>query len=122
MKKMVALILLVMPMVARADYIDVIETKLNEGCSFKTELQIAKDFNETWGVKYGYKAELLMPIQSPTLTSIFWVGRTKDAATFGKAWDAWRDQVSDPNSVAAKLLVRFQACGINLARRGYDAY
>ena len=119
---MLALILLTVPMVASADYIDVIETKLNDGCSFKTELQIMRDFNEQWGVKYGYKAELLMPIQSATLTSIFWVGRTKDAATFGKAWDAWRDQVSDPASVAAKLWVRFQACGVNLARHGYDAY
>lgn len=122
MKKTIAFILLAVPLVASADYLDVIEFKLNDGCSFKQELQIAKDFNEQFGEKNGYKAELLMPIQSQNLVSMFWVGRTKDAASFGKAWDNWRNQLSDPNSVAAKLSARFGACGTNLARRGYDTY
>jgi hypothetical protein len=122
MKKTIAFILLTLPLVASADYLDVIEIKLNEGCSFQQQQQITKDFNEQWAAKYGYRAELLMPVQSPNLTSIFWVGRTKDAASFGKAWDAWRNDQSDPNSMPAKLWARFQACGTNLSRRGYDAY
>ena len=122
MKKTIALMLLALPLVAGADYLDVIETKLNDSCSFEQELQITKDFNAQWGAKYGYKAELLMPVESQNLVSIYWVGRTKDAATFGKAWDAWRNEISDPNSVAGRLAGRFQACGTNLARRGYDVY
>lgn len=122
MTKTIACMLLTLPLVASADYLDVIETKLNDGCSFEKQLQITKDFNEQWAAKYGYRAELLMPIQSQNLTSIYWVGRTKDAATFGKAWDAWRNELSDPNSVAGKLSARFEACGTNLARRGYDVY
>ncbi|MGB8328427.1 MAG: hypothetical protein WCE48_12735 [Steroidobacteraceae bacterium] len=122
MKKMLAFILLAAPMVASADYLDVIEVKLNDGCSFQQYLQIAQDFNAQFGEKNAYRAEVLMPVQSPTLTSLYWVGRTKDAATFGKAWDTWRNQLSDPNSVAAKLWGRFKACSTNLSRRGYDTY
>jgi hypothetical protein len=122
MKKIFAFVLLAAPMVASADYLDVIEVKLNDGCSFQQYMQIAKDFNAQFGEKNAYRAEVLTPLQSPTLTSLYWVGRTKDAATFGKAWDTWRNQLSDPNSVAAKLWERFKACSTNLARRGYDAY
>ncbi len=39
------LVLLALPMAASADYVDVIEFKLNEGCTFATEMQIVKDFN-----------------------------------------------------------------------------
>jgi hypothetical protein len=122
MKKMLAFVLLAAPMVASADYLDVIEFKLNDGCSFQQYMPIVKDFNAQFGEKNAYRAEVLMPLQSPNLTSLYWVGRTKDAATFGKAWDTWRNQLSDPNSVAAKLWERFKACSTNLARRGYDTY
>ena len=44
------------------------------------------------------------------------------AASFGKAWDTWRDAMSDPDSVAAKLQARLTQCDVNLARRGYDLY
>jgi hypothetical protein len=86
-KKILTAVLLALPMAAAADHLDVIEFKLDEGCSFATQLQIMKDFNTQWGEKNGYKAEILMPIQSQNLVSLFWVGRSKDAATFGKAWD-----------------------------------
>lgn len=122
MKKILTAILLALPMVAAADYLDVIEFKLNEGCSFETELQIVKDFNTQWGAKNGYRAEILMPIESHNLVSMYWIGRTENAAAFGKAWDTWRDELKDPNSVAGKLAARFGACGTNLARRGYDIY
>jgi hypothetical protein len=51
-----------------------------------------------------------------------WIGRSKDAASFGKAWDAWRTEITDPATVAGKLAVRFGACSINTARRGFDLY
>ena len=56
------------------------------------------------------------------LVSLYWVGRTKDAATFGKAWDTWRNETADPNSVAGQLSARFVKCGTNLSRRGYDVH
>ncbi|MFZ2508988.1 MAG: hypothetical protein WAW79_11025 [Steroidobacteraceae bacterium] len=51
-----------------------------------------------------------------------WLGRSANAATFGKAWDAWRDALSNPDSVPAKLWVRFLKCGVNLNRSGFDTY
>ena len=57
----------------------------NNSYSFETELQIVKDFNTQWGARNDYKAEILMPLQSHNLVSLYWIGRTRDAAAFGKA-------------------------------------
>lgn len=124
MKSKVALlwVLLVMPAMASADFLDVIEVKLKEGCTFAEYLAIKDDFNSKWAAKYGYRAEVIMPVQSHNLVSLYWVGRTADAATFGKAWDHWRDGLSDPDSMPAKLWARFSACSTNISRRGYDVY
>ena len=122
MKKLIVAALLITPLPALADFMDVIEFELKEECSFSEYMEIVNDFNETWGKKHDYIAEIAVPLQSTNLVHMFWLGRTKDAETFGKAWDSWRDAQSDPDSVAAKLWARFQACESNLARRGYDIY
>jgi hypothetical protein len=109
------------PMIAAADHIDLIEFKLNDGCHFDKYMAIVKDFNQ-WAAKYGYHAEMLVPIQSKNLVSILWAGRSKDAATFGKVWDAWRNGQADPNSAEAKLSNRLDACVTDLSREGYDTY
>jgi len=82
----------------------------------------AREGSLQWGSKNGYKSEVLRPIQSHNLVSLYWVGRSKDAAAFGKAWDTWRNELADPNSVASKLWARFLKCSTNLGRRGYDVY
>jgi len=56
------------------------------------------------------------------LESMYWIGTAKNAAAFGAAWDTWRDALSDPNSIPAKLWARFQVCAVNLERHGYDVY
>lgn len=122
MKAILALVLLGFSMNAFADYIDVIEVKLNEGCTLTEYVKIKDDFNSQWGSKNGYSSEILMPIQSQNLVSFYWVGRTASAAAFGNAWDVWRNGQSDPNSVPAKLSARFAACSTNVSRRGYDVY
>jgi hypothetical protein len=121
MKKMILALLLCLPMAASAEYMDVIKFELSEGCSFDEYMEIVNDFNK-WGGDYGYSASVAMPLQNENLTSMFWLGTTKDAATFGKAWDTWRDALSDPDSTEAKLWSRFQACSVNLGRWGYDIY
>jgi hypothetical protein len=63
-----------------------------------------------------------MPLQSDKLTSMYWLGTSADAATFGKAWDTWRDSLNDPESKPSMLWGRFQECSENLGRRGYDVY
>ena len=122
MRVVFAMLLLALPMTAAADHLDVIEFTLNEGCSFDTYMKIANDFNTEWGSKNGYKSEVLMPIQSHNLVSMYWIGRSANAAAYGKAWDTWRDAQADPNSVPSKLWARFLACSTNISRRGYDVY
>jgi hypothetical protein len=122
MKIFVLTLLLFIPMTASAEYLDAIESKMVDGCSSDKYLEIVKDFNKEWGMKNGYSAKIAMPLQSGDLESFFWLGTTKDAASFGKAWDAWRDAMSDSNSVAAKLQARLDQCSLNVARRGYDLY
>lgn len=122
MRKFLIMLIALTPALAGADHIDVIEVKLNDDCPLSQYLAIKDDFNSQWGSKNGYRSEVLVPVQSQNLTSIFWVGRSANAAAFGKAWDTWRDALADPNSVPAQLWKRFQACGMNLGRRGYDVY
>lgn len=114
--------MLIIPVSAIADHIDVIEVQLKEGCSVNEYVAIKDDFNSMWGSKNGYRSEILMPIQSQNLISLYWVGRTSSAAAFGKAWDQWRTDLGDPKSAAAKLWARFEACSTNMSRRGYDVY
>ena len=122
MKKVLFMIFLILPITALADHIDVIEVKLNEGCSLATYLAIKDDFNEQWAAQYGYQSEVFFPIQSNNLIFLYWVGRSANAAAFGNAWDQWRDDLANPNSVAAKLWARFLECSTNVSRRGYDVY
>ncbi len=119
MKKLLFAFLLVLPIGAFADHIDVIEVQLNEGCSMSTYLAIKDDFNEQWAKEYNYHAEVLVPIQSNNLTSLFWVGRSANTAVFGKAYDQWTTDLMDPDSVASKLVARFEECTDSLGRRGY---
>lgn len=121
MKKLIAIALLALPCASLADHLDVIETKLNQGCSLASYLAVVKDFNE-WGKAHGYKAEILVPLQRANLETIFWVGRSASAEAFGKAWDAWRDAQSNADSVPAKLNARLDACSTSLNRSGMDTY
>lgn len=122
MKKIFLTLMLMVPISAFADHIDVIEVQLKDGCTFAQYLAIKDDFNAKWGSKNGYRSEVFMPIQSQNLVSFYWVGRSASAAAFGKAWDQWRTDLQDANTIAAKLWARFEACSTNMSRRGYDVY
>lgn len=123
MKKLLILAALsVFPLSAHADHMDVIQITLKDGCSVSQWVQTVHDFNEQWGKEHGYHAEGLVPLQSPDLDSVFWVGRSASAAAFGAAWDAWRDALPDSKTTAAKLQKRFDKCSMNTARRSYDVY
>lgn len=119
-KKLIAVALL-LPLPAVAEHMDVIEFQMKEGCSFGEYMEIVADFNK-WGKSYGYQTKIAVPLQSSNLVSMYWLGTSANAAAFGKAWDAWRDGQSDPDSVPAKLQARFSNCEDNVGRRGYDIY
>ena len=110
------------PWTAAADHNDVILIKLNADCSLQDFIKIKDDFNATWAKDYGYHAEIAVPLQASDLSTVTWVGRSANAAAFGKAWDAWRDAQPDAKSTAAKLQARLDACSTNLNRRGFDIY
>jgi len=122
MKALLALALVCVPVFAAADYLDVIQMKLKDGCSLDQLVSITKDFNEQWGKSHGYKGEIAAPLQSDDMASTYFVGRTASAEAFGKAWDSWRDDLSDAKSLPAKLNARFEKCSETKGRRGYDVY
>jgi hypothetical protein len=119
---LVAITALLAPIFASAEHLDVIQTKVKEGCTLETYVAIKNDFNTQWGKSHGYVAELASPVASNDLTSVYWIGRTANAEVFGKAWDTWRNELSDPKSVASKLNERFQKCTTEESRRSYDTY
>ena len=100
MKTILSIMLLGLPVVASADYLDVIEFRLNDGCRLENRLQLMRDFNTQWGAKNGYQAVILTPVQGPNHASLFWVCRTRYAATFGKAWDAWSNYPVSCNAIS----------------------
>ena len=125
MKRILALASIVflasVPTVAGADYWDVIGIQLKAGCTMQKYLGIVADFQK-WGAAHGYSARIAVPVQSEDVSTFYWEGTAKDAATFGAAWDAWRNAQADANSVPAKLAARFGDCSVNKTRSGYDVY
>lgn len=113
------LAMLAFPLIASADYMDVIEFKLKDGCNMAKYMEIVKEFNVV-AAENGYKAEILSPLQHNNLESRVWVGRTKNAESFGKAWDVYRSAQADANSSRGKLGARFAACSTLVARRSYE--
>ena len=122
MRRLLLIALLLAPISASAEHLDVIQGKLKEGCTLEKYVTIKNDFNQQWGKAHGYQAEIASPVQSNDLASVFWIGRTSSSESFGRAWDAWRTELSDSKSVAGKLNERFEKCTTNEARRGYDLH
>jgi hypothetical protein len=122
MKKLLLIAALMLPGPAMANTLDVITSKLKDGCTFQTYLGITREFNESWGKANGYNAQLMLPVHSPDSRMVVWVGNTASAQAFGKAWDMWRNAQANPNSVEAKLQARFDACSTQISRASYDSY
>lgn len=123
MKKILFAALLCLPLsaIAANGHLDVIKFELVEGCSLAEHQAITADFNK-WGADHGYRARVAVPIQNSDLNSFYWLGESADAATYGAAWDAWRDALADSDSVPAQLAARFAECSKNVSRNGYDLY
>ena len=119
MKKILGAILILSASASQAGHLDVISFTLDESCSFGTYLEIVDDFNE-WGEAYGYQAEVAAPLFTDDMATHYWLGRSADNETFGKAYDAWEAGQADAESVPAKLAARFDECGEeNMSRRAY---
>ena len=120
MRRLLMMALLLAPVAASAEYLDVIQGKVKEKCTVEKYVAIKNDFNEQWGKSHGYQAEIASAVTSNDLATVYWLGHTASAEAFGRAWDTWRTELSNPKSVAGKLNERFEKCVDNTARRGYD--
>ena len=110
MKKLLIFALFCIPTISWADHVDVIPAILKEGCTLQTYLANVADFNKDWGSKHAYQVEVLVPMQGNDMVTLYWLGRSENAAAFGAAFDAWSAEVTDPNSTAGKLMARFTEC------------
>jgi hypothetical protein len=119
MKKLMLLLVLALPTASHADYLDIISSKLNAGCTMEKYLQIVQDFRAQWADARGYKVEILFPAQSRDVNTFYWVGRIANAEAFGKGLDAWSAAQADENSGPAKLMARFRECSSSESRAGY---
>jgi hypothetical protein len=122
MRKLIASLLLIVPSVACADYVDVLSGQLKDGCNVSTLSQIVKDFNATWAKEGVYKAELLVPMMSQDLGTVYWVGRIKNAEAFGAGLERWMKEIADTDSVAGKLYTRLQQCVAFGSRGGFTTF
>jgi hypothetical protein len=121
MKKLITIFLLAFPAVAMADYVDVLSAKLKDGCSIATFQQIVADLNATWAQGGDYKAQLLVPVMSEDLHTLYWVGRAASAEAYGRSLDRWVKEANDPGTVTGKLNERMNACVAWVGRAGFIA-
>jgi hypothetical protein len=122
MKKLIGTMLLLMASASHAGHLDVISFTLDGDCSLGQYLEIVDDFNE-WGEAYGYQTEIAAPLFNDDMATHYWLGRSADNETFGKAYDAWEAAQADAESVPAKLNARFGECGEeNTARNAYRTF
>ncbi|MBF7729153.1 hypothetical protein [Pseudomonas sp. N040] len=105
----------------QADYLDVIDVKLKPACTLKDFIALNKEMNE-WGKPYNMTGEVVTSIFSDAPNSTAWVGRSPDATSFGKAWDAWRTARDKGEAPVSKLNARWVECTEILYRRAFDSY
>ena len=110
--------LLFIPMTASAEYMEVLEQEVKEGCTVAKYQVIIDDFN-VWAKDYGYQAKIASPLYTNNFGSVYWIGTAKDTTTFGAAYDAWLDGIKDPKSTPAKLDARMGKCVKLKTRRAY---
>lgn len=64
-----------------------------------------------------------MPLFNNDISTHYWLGRSADHETFGKAYDTWQSTQADADSVSAKLNASFGECGQeNTSRNAYMTF
>ncbi len=111
--------LLVAPAMASADYLDVITNSLNDGCSMEKYGKVVEEFRGVMTSQgYSYTVEIVIPYIGNQLDQIFWVGRTKDLATFGSESDRWEKALMKSESPESKINKKLNDCTTNVSRSG----
>ncbi len=116
---LLALSLLIAPTVASADYLDVITNSLNDGCSMEEYGKVVEEFRGVMTSQgYSYTVEIVVPFIGDQLDGVFWVGRTKDFATFGSESDRWEKALMNSKSPESKINKKLNDCATNVSRSG----
>jgi hypothetical protein len=107
------------PLAASAQYIDAIGNRLNDGCDLDKYLAVVEEFRGVMTSQgYSYTVEIAQPLTGDDLTMIWWVGRTKDLATYGTEYSKWEAALQNPSSPEAKVSAKLTACSTNVSRSG----
>ena len=103
----------------RADYLDVITTRLGD-CSQEKYLELVDEFRGVMkSQKYSYMVEIAIPLINDQMDVVFWIGRTADFATFGQEYSRWEKAVATGGTPEAKMNDKLNSCGENLTRSGH---
>ena len=111
--------LLMAPQAARADYIDVITTRLGD-CSLEKYLKLVEEFRGVMSEqKYAYTVEIAVPVVADPLDVVHWLGRSPNFATFGEEYTRWLAAIAKGGTPEAKLNDKLNKCGENVSRSGH---
>jgi len=114
-----AFALLLTPLVARADYLDVITSRLTAGCSLDKYLGVVEEFRGVMKTQgYKYTVEIAPPFIGPDLSVVYWVGREPNFATFGQESDRWEAAIAKAGTPEAMVSAKLNACSENVSRSG----
>jgi hypothetical protein len=106
--------------VARADYLDVITTRLDPACPLDKYMSVVKEFREVIDRRgYKYTVEIAVPLTNDVLDVVYWIGREPDFATFGAESDRWEAEVAKRGTPEATIDKKLDACGENVSRSGH---
>lgn len=111
--------MLLTPLVAHADYLDVITSRLTTGCSLDKYLAVVEEFRGVMKTQgYKYTVEIAPPFIGSDLSVVYWVGREPNFATFGQESDRWEAAIAKPGTPEATVSEKLNACSANVSRSG----
>jgi hypothetical protein len=115
---LLGLAILTAPLAANAQYIDAISNKLIGTCTLDQYLGVIEEFRGVMKSEgYSYTVEIMQPLTGD-LGVIWWVGRTKDLATYGTEYTRWETALGTAGSPEAKVSAKLNACAENVSRQG----
>ena len=120
MKKfLLVLAILVAPVVAHANYLDVITAKFKDGCTVEKYMGLVEEFRSMMKEQgYSYTVEIAIPFSSDELGVMHWIGRSPSLGSFGQETDRFNAAVAKGGTPEAAWMVKSEACTENLRRTG----
>jgi hypothetical protein len=103
-----ALIAILATPAAHADWLEVFHMELNDDCTAPELQGVGDKLTKKFGADV-YSVEILTNGHGATNTSVLWIGRSPNAATWGKANDNWAAEIASGGQ-AAQLNAEIGGC------------